>query len=69
MLKTNMTDDQRYSAVLKALGELLEENKNTITIQRWQIEDLQEKLKRAEEQLARIRDDGEHLMGTTEGGV
>ena len=68
MQKTYMTDEQRYSAVLKALGELLEENKNMIAMQRWQIEDLQEKLKRAEEKLARIRDEGERLMGTTEGG-
>lgn len=46
MLKMN--DDQRYSAVLKELGEVLQEKNTTINCQRWQIETLKEKLEAAE---------------------
>ncbi len=44
-----MTDEQRYSAVLKELGEVLQEKNTTISCQKWQIDGLKEKLKEAEE--------------------
>lgn len=41
-----MTDDQRYSEVLKELGELLQSKNTTINSQRWQIDNLTEELVR-----------------------
>lgn len=49
-----MTDEQKYSAVLKELGELLQSKNTTISCQKWQIDQLKEKLAAAEEQ--RIED-------------
>ena len=46
MLK--MTDEQRYSAVLKELGEVLAEKNTTISCQKWQIDELEAKLEAAE---------------------
>ena len=46
MLK--MTDEQRYNAVLKELGEVLQEKNTTISCQSWQIDQLKEKLAAAE---------------------
>lgn len=43
-----MTDDQKFSVVLKELGELLQEKNTTISIQSWQIDQLKEKLSCAE---------------------
>lgn len=48
MLK--MTDEQRYSAVLKELGEVLQEKNTTISCQRWQIDELKAKLEQAEKE-------------------
>lgn len=48
MLK--MTDEQRYSAVLKELGEVLQHKNTTISCQKWQIDSLKEKLEAAEEE-------------------
>lgn len=47
-----MTDEQRYSAVLKELGEVLQEKNTTISCQQWQIDQLKEKLKAAEAERA-----------------
>ena len=44
-----MTDEQRYSAVLKELGEVLQNKNTTISCQQWEIEQLKEKLAAAEE--------------------
>ena len=44
----HMTDEQRYSAVLKELGELLQSKNTTISCQQWQIDELKEKLEAAE---------------------
>lgn len=43
-----MTDEQRYSALLKELGEVLQGKNTTISCQAWQIDQLKEKLKVAE---------------------
>lgn len=48
MLK--MTDEQRYTAVLKELGELLQNKNTTISCQAWQIDQLKEKLAAAEKE-------------------
>lgn len=48
MLK--MTDEQRYSAVLKQLGEVLQEKNTTISCLRWQIDELKATLAAAEEE-------------------
>ena len=54
MFLKKMTDEQRYSAVLKSLGELLEAQRDTINIQEYRIEDLLKKLETAEKKLAEI---------------
>lgn len=43
-----MTDEQRYSAVLKELGEVLASKNTTISCQSWQIDELKAKLAAAE---------------------
>lgn len=43
-----MTDEQKYNAVLKELGELLQSKNTTISCQRWEIDELKEKLAAAE---------------------
>jgi hypothetical protein len=45
-----MTDEQKYNAVLKELGELLQGKNTTISCQKWQIDELKEKLKAAEKE-------------------
>lgn len=45
-----MTSEQKYAAVLKELGEVLESKNTTITCQKWQIDQLKEKLAAAEEE-------------------
>lgn len=45
-----MTDEQKYNEVLKELGETLANKNCTISTQKWQIENLQEKLAAAEEE-------------------
>lgn len=45
-----MTDEQKYNAVLKELGELLQNKNTTISCQSWQIDQLKEKLAAAEEE-------------------
>ncbi len=45
-----MTDEQRYSAVLKELGEVLQEKNTTISCQKWQIDQLKEKLAATEKE-------------------
>ena len=39
-----MTNEQKYGAVLKELGEVLQDKNTTISCQRWQIEELEKKL-------------------------
>ncbi len=46
MLK--MTAEQKYDAVLKELGAVLQEKNTTISCQSWQIDQLKEKLAAAE---------------------
>lgn len=43
-----MTDEQKYSAVLKELGEVLQNKNTTISCQSWEIDQLKEKLAVAE---------------------
>ncbi len=43
-----MTDEQRYSAVLKELGAVLQDKNTTISCQKWQIDELTAKLTAAE---------------------
>ena len=47
-----MTDQQKYAEVLKELGALLADKNTTISCQKWQIEQLKEKLEAAEKELA-----------------
>lgn len=44
------TDEQKYSAVLKELGDVLADKNTTISSQRWQIDQLKEKLAAAEKE-------------------
>ena len=46
-----MTDEQKYAEVLKELGALLADKNTTISCQKWQIEQLKEKLAAAEKEL------------------
>ena len=43
-----MTNEQKYNEVLKELGALLADKNATISCQRWQIDQLNEKLAKAE---------------------
>ena len=54
-----MTDEQKYNAVLKELGELLQSKNTTISCQRWQIDQLKEQLAAAEEE---IKADGKQIL-------
>lgn len=47
-----MTAEQKYNEVLKELGALIADKNTTISCQRWQIEQLKEKLAAAEAELA-----------------
>jgi uncharacterized coiled-coil protein SlyX len=47
-----MTDEQKYSAVLKELGEVLQSKNTTISCQSWEIDQLKEKLAAAEKKCA-----------------
>ena len=46
----HMTDEQKYSAVLKELGEVLQSKNTPISCQSWQIDQLKEKLAAAEKE-------------------
>ena len=50
-----MTDEQKYSAVLKELGELLANKNATISFQRWHIDQLKEKLEAAEAEIRELK--------------
>ena len=52
-----LTDEQKYNAVLKELGEVLTSKNTTINCQRWQIDQLKEKLKAAEAERDRTLQD------------
>ena len=43
-----MTAEQKYAAVLQELGEVLQQKNTTISTQKWQIDNLKEKLANAE---------------------
>lgn len=45
-----MTDEQKYNAVLKELGEVLQSKNTTISCQQWQIDELKAKLEAAEKE-------------------
>lgn len=51
-----MTDEQKYAAVLKELGEVLQQKNTTISTQKWQIDNLEEKLEAADAELAFARE-------------
>lgn len=46
----NMTDEQRYNAVLKELGEVLQNKNTTISCQQWQIDELKARLDATEQE-------------------
>lgn len=50
-----MTDEQKYSAVLKELGALLQSKNTTIACDELIIKDLQEKLAAADEEIEQLR--------------
>ena len=68
MFLKKMTDEQRYSAVLKSLGELLEAQRDTINIQEYRIEELLKKLETAEKKLAEIETLSCKMNAVKEGG-
>jgi hypothetical protein len=45
-----MTDNEKYNALLKELGELLQNKNTTISCQKWEIDQLKEKLAAAEKE-------------------
>ena len=69
MFLKKMTDDQRYNAVLKSLGELLEAQRDTINIQEYRIEELLKKLETAEKKLAEIETLSCKMNAVKEGGA
>ena len=62
----HMTDEQRYSAVIKELGEVLQEKNTTISCQSWQIDELKEKLEEAGVKICMLMEEIEKLKGGTE---
>ena len=68
MFLKKMTDEQRYNAVLKSLGELLEAQRDTINIQEYRIEELLKKLETAEKKLAEIETLSCKMNAVKEGG-
>ena len=69
MFLKKMTDEQRYSAVLKSLGELLEAQRDTINIQEYRIEELKKMLATAEKKLKEIETLSCKMNAVKEGGV
>lgn len=69
MFLKKMTDEQRYSAVLKSLGELLEAQRDTINIQEYRIEELVKKLETAEKKLKEIESLYCNMNAVKEGGA
>ena len=69
MFLKKMTDEQRYNAVLKSLGELLEAQRDTINIQEYRIEELLKKLETAEKKLAEIETLSCKMNAAKEGGA
>ena len=69
MFLKKMTDEQRYNAVLKSLGELLEAQRDTINIQTYRIEELLKKLETAEKKLAEIETLSCKMNAVKEGGA
>ena len=69
MFLKKMTDEQRYNAVLKSLGELLEAQRDTINIQEYRIEELMKKLETAEKKLAEIETLSCKMNEVKEGGA
>ena len=69
MFLKKMTDEQRYNAVLKSLGELLEAQRDTINIQEYRIEELLKKLETAEKKLAEIETLSCKMNSVKEGGA
>ena len=69
MFLKKMTDEQRYSAVLKSLGELLEAQRDTINIQEYRIGELVKKLETAEKKLKEIESLYCNMNAVKEGGV
>lgn len=65
-----MTDEQKYSAVLRELGEVLADKNTTISCQKWQIDALKEKLAAAEAErddtLHDYKDAEKHIEATGE---
>lgn len=50
-----MTDKEKYMELLKALGELLHENNNTISYANYKIKSLEEKLAEAEATIEELK--------------
>ena len=69
MFLKKMTDEQRYNAVLKSLGELLESQRDTINIQEYRIEELVKKLETAEKKHKEIESLYYNMNAVKEGGV
>ena len=69
MFLKKMTDEQRYNAVLKSLGELREAQRDTINIQEYRIEELVKKLETAEKKLKEIESLYCNMKAVKEGGV
>ena len=69
MFLKKMTDEQRYNAVLKSLGERLEAQRDTINIQEYRIEELLKKLETAEKKLAEIETLSCKMNAVKEGGA
>ena len=69
MFLKKMTDEQRYNAVLKYLGELLEAQRDTINIQEYRIEELLKKLETAEKKLEEIETLSCKMNAVKEGGA
>lgn len=65
-----MTPQQKHAVLLEELGELLQNKNTTITVLRWQLEELEAKLAAAENELKTARAELYKLRTPTkEGGA
>ena len=53
-----MTETEKYTILLKELGELIAKKNDTISSQEWEIKYIREQLKDAEAEIERLK--GEH---------
>lgn len=50
-----MTNEQKYTELLKEIGEIIKSKNDTIALQKWQLSTLEEKLAEAKKEIERLK--------------